>query len=97
MKYFYLAVSSIILAYIGITIFIYFYQRNLLYHPSENNYLNDKITFEYENYNHKTIGTEDLASVSKINGADTPPIGYMAPMNEDQRFGQGALALPVEI
>lgn len=48
MKYFYLAASSIILAYIGITIFIYFYQRNLLYHPSENNYLNDKITFEYE-------------------------------------------------
>ena len=48
MKYFYLAASSIILAYIGITIFIYFYQRNLLYHPSENNYLNDKITFNYE-------------------------------------------------
>ena len=39
MKYFYLAASSIILAYIGITIFIYFYQRKLLYHPSENNYL----------------------------------------------------------
>ena len=48
MKYFYLALSSIILAYIGITIFIYFYQRNLLYHPSENNYLNDKINFDYE-------------------------------------------------
>ena len=48
MKYFYLAASSIILAYIGITIFIYFYQRNLLYHPSENNYLNDKVNFEYE-------------------------------------------------
>ena len=48
MKYFYLAASSIILAYIGITIFIYFYQRNLLYHPSENNYLNDKINFNYE-------------------------------------------------
>ena len=48
MKYFYLAATSIILAYIGITIFIYFYQRNLLYHPSENNYLNDKITFEYK-------------------------------------------------
>ena len=48
MKYFYLAASSIILAYIGITIFIYFYQRNLLYHPSENNYLNDKVSFEYE-------------------------------------------------
>ena len=59
MKYFYLAASSIILAYIGITIFIYFYQRNLLYHPSENNYLNDKIIFEYEGL----IETQDLKAI----------------------------------
>jgi len=56
-----------------------------------------QITFEYENYNHKTIGTEDIASVSKVNGADSPPVGYVAPLNDDQRFGQGALALPIEI
>ena len=48
MKYFYLAVSSVVLAYFMIILFAYFYQRNLLYHPSENNYLNDKITFNYE-------------------------------------------------
>jgi len=48
MKYFYLAVSSVVLAYFLIILFVYFYQRNLLYHPSENNYLNDKITFNYE-------------------------------------------------
>jgi fermentation-respiration switch protein FrsA (DUF1100 family) len=48
MKYFYLAVSSVVLAYFIIILFAYFYQRNLLYHPSENNYLNDKITFNYE-------------------------------------------------
>ena len=60
MKYFYIAASSIILAYIGITIFIYFYQRNLLYHPSENNYLNDKITFEYEEL---FINTDDNISL----------------------------------
>ena len=48
MKYFYLIGSSIFLAYFAITIFIYFYQRNLLYHPNENNYLNDKINFDYE-------------------------------------------------
>ena len=48
MKYLYLAVSSIVLAYFIIILFVYFYQRNLLYHPSENNYLNDKITFSYE-------------------------------------------------
>ena len=48
MKYFYLAASSIILAYIGITIFIYFYQRNLLYHPNENNYSGDQISVPIE-------------------------------------------------
>ena len=48
MKYFYLAVSSVVLAYFIIILFVYFYQRTLLYHPSENNYLNDKITFNYE-------------------------------------------------
>ena len=47
MKYFYIAFSSIILAYLAVILFIYFYQRNLLYHPSENNYLNDKINFKY--------------------------------------------------
>jgi uncharacterized protein len=48
MKYLYLAISSVVLAYFIIILFVYFYQRNLLYHPSENNYLNDKITFNYE-------------------------------------------------
>ena len=48
MKYFYLAVSSVVLAYFIIILFVYFYQRNLLYNTSENNYLNDKITFNYE-------------------------------------------------
>jgi fermentation-respiration switch protein FrsA (DUF1100 family) len=48
MKYFYLALSSVVLAYFIIILFVYFYQRNLLYHPSENNYLNDKINFNYE-------------------------------------------------
>ncbi len=48
MKYLYLTLSSIIIAYLVLLIFIYFYQRNLLYHPSENNYQNDKILFSYE-------------------------------------------------
>ena len=41
MKYLYLALSSIILAYIIIVLFTYLYQRKLLYHPSENNYLDE--------------------------------------------------------
>jgi uncharacterized protein len=48
MKYLYLTLSSIILAYFLIILFVYFYQRSLLYHPSENNYLNDKISFNYK-------------------------------------------------
>ena len=48
MKYLYLIFSSIIIAYLVLLVFIYFYQRNLLYHPSENNYQNDKIEFSYD-------------------------------------------------
>ena len=48
MKYLYLTLSSLIIAYTVLIIFIYFYQRNLLYHPTENNYQNDKIQFNYE-------------------------------------------------
>ncbi len=48
MKYLYLIFSSIIIAYLVLLVFIYFYQRNLLYHPSENNYQNDTIQFSYD-------------------------------------------------
>ena len=48
MKYIYLIFSSIIIAYLVLLFFVYFYQRNLLYHPSENNYQNDKIQFSYD-------------------------------------------------
>ena len=48
MKYLYLALSSIILAYIIVVLFTYLYQRKLLYHPSENNYTGDEIQFEYK-------------------------------------------------
>ena len=47
MKYIYLSILSLLAAYSLILIFIYFNQRNLLYHPSENNYLGDKIEFDY--------------------------------------------------
>ena len=48
MKYLYLILSSLFIAYMVMIIFIYFYQRNLLYHPSENNYQNDTIQFNYD-------------------------------------------------
>jgi fermentation-respiration switch protein FrsA (DUF1100 family) len=48
MKNIYLLILSLLAAYTLLLIFIYFNQRNLLYHPAENKYLNDKIKFKYE-------------------------------------------------
>ena len=48
MKYLYLTLSYLVIAYTVVLIFVYFYQRNLLYHPSENNYQDAKIQFNYE-------------------------------------------------
>ncbi len=41
-------VTIIILCYLLIVIFVFFNQRNLLYHPSENNYNTHKVNFSYE-------------------------------------------------
>jgi len=62
MKYLYLAISSIIITYSVVILFVYFYQRNLLYHPSENNYLNDKIGFNYKEFFLKTDTNIELKS-----------------------------------
>ena len=51
MKYLFITLSSIVIAYFVVVVFIYFYQRNLLYHPSENNYQNDEVKFDYEEVN----------------------------------------------
>ena len=48
MKYIYLSALTLFAAYILVLIFIYTNQRNLLYHPTENNYLDDTIQFNYE-------------------------------------------------
>ena len=43
-----------ILVYILILIFLYFYQRNLMYHPNENNYSDDPISVNIEKVKIKT-------------------------------------------
>ena len=48
MKYLYISFFTFLITYLLFVIFIYFYQRNLLYHPGENNYLEDKIQFNYK-------------------------------------------------
>ena len=48
MKYLYFTIFFLVTVYTLVLIFIYFNQRNLLYHPMENNYLDDKIEFNHE-------------------------------------------------
>ena len=42
--------------YTLICIFLFFYQRNLMYHPDENNYFNDKLSVNIEEVE---ISTQD--------------------------------------
>ena len=53
-------VSITLLIYFLIVVFLYFYQRNLLYHPNENNYHNDKISVNIKKVKVKTSDNLDL-------------------------------------
>ena len=48
MKYIYLISFSLVSAYLLFVVVIYFNQRNLLYLPNENKYLDDQIKFNFE-------------------------------------------------
>ena len=48
--------------YFLVLVFLYFYQRNLLYHPNENNYSEDKISVDIEKVRIKTSDNIDLLS-----------------------------------
>ena len=47
-KYLLNFILAILIIYSLILVYIYIFQRNLLYHPKENNYLDNQINFEYE-------------------------------------------------
>ena len=53
-------VLVIFFIYFLILVFLYFYQRNLLYHPNENNYSEDKISVNIENVRIKTSDNIEL-------------------------------------
>ena len=53
-------VGLLILAYLIITLYLYSFQRNLLYHPMENNYFGDKITVPVEKVKIKTKDNIEL-------------------------------------
>ena len=74
MNYFTLLLLILALAYFLIITSIYFLQRNLLYHPSENNYSGDKIAVYIEKVKIKTKDGIELLSwyhKKKINGYKT--------------------------
>ena len=50
----------VIFVYILMLIFLYFYQRNLMYHPNENNYSDDQITVNIEKVKVKTSDEIEL-------------------------------------
>ena len=47
-KYLLNFILAILIIYSLVLIYIYIFQRNLLYHPKENNYLDNQINFEYK-------------------------------------------------
>ena len=53
-------VLVIFFIYFLILVFLYFYQRNLLYHPNENNYSEDKISVDIEKVRIKTLDNIEL-------------------------------------
>ena len=53
-------ISLVAIVYLTVTLGLYFFQRSLLYHPTENNYSGDKLTVKIEKVNIKTEDNIDL-------------------------------------
>ncbi len=53
-------IQLIVIGYFFLLAFLYFYQRNLMYHPDENNYFNDKLSVDIENIKVQTQDGLDL-------------------------------------
>jgi fermentation-respiration switch protein FrsA (DUF1100 family) len=53
-------VSIIFFLYLFVLVFLYFYQRNLLYHPNENNYSGDKISVDIKKVKIPTLDNIQL-------------------------------------
>ena len=53
-------ILTIFVIYFLVLVFLYFYQRNLLYHPNENNYSGDKISVDIEKVKIQTADNIEL-------------------------------------
>jgi len=62
MNYFLILLLIFVIIYFFILISTYIFQRNLLYHPSENNYFGDKLTVSIEKIKIKTQDNIELLS-----------------------------------
>ncbi len=58
----YYTLIFVLAVYLVITLSLYFFQRNLLYHPSENNYSGDRLTVPIEKVKIKTQDNIELLS-----------------------------------
>ena len=58
--YFLHFILTIFAIYFLVLVFLYFYQRNLLYHPNENNYSGDKISVDIEKVKIQTADNIEL-------------------------------------
>ena len=58
--YFLQFILTIFVIYFLVLVFLYFYQRNLLYHPNENNYSGDKISVNIEKVKIQTADNIEL-------------------------------------
>ena len=58
--YFLQFILTIFVVYFLVLVFLYFYQRNLLYHPNENNYSGDKILVDIEKVKIQTADNIEL-------------------------------------
>ena len=58
--YFLQFILTIFVIYFLVLVFLYFYQRNLLYHPNENNYSGDKISVDIEKVKIQTADNIEL-------------------------------------
>jgi uncharacterized protein len=60
-KNFFLSITIVILLiYLSVLIYLFFFQRNLLYHPNENNYSGDKLKVDIEEVQIKTSDNINL-------------------------------------
>ena len=58
----YFSLILLLIIYLTIVFFLYFFQRNLLYHPTENNYSGDKLKVSIEKIKIKTKDDFELLS-----------------------------------